>query len=131
MLDDADAQAQELVDRPHPLGVAAREIIVDGDDVDAAPFERARVDRQRRDERLAFAGLHLGDASLVEHLTAHDLHVEVTHAERALAGLAHDREDLGQHRVERFALLEPALELRRLGLQLGVGERRHLRLRTR
>ncbi len=95
---------EELVDRPHPLGVAAGQIIVDGDDVHAAAFERARVHRQRRDQRLALAGLHLGDAPLVEHLAAHDLHVEVAHAERALAGLANDGKDLGQHRVERFAL---------------------------
>ena len=36
--------------------------------------------------------------AFVEHLTAHDLHVEVAHAERPLAGLADDREGLGQHR---------------------------------
>ena len=65
VLNDADGQAEELVDRPHPLGVAPGQVIVDGDDVHAAPFERARVHRQRGDERLAFAGLHLGDAPFV------------------------------------------------------------------
>ena len=75
----------------------------------AAPFERARVDGQRCDQRLAFAGLHLGDAPFVEHLAAHDLHVEVPHPDGAFAGLAHDREDLGQHGIERLALREPLL----------------------
>ena len=74
-------QAEEIVERAHPLGVAFGQVIVDGDDVDAAPGERVQVDRQRRDERLAFAGAHLGDVAFVQHLAAHDLHVEVAHAQ--------------------------------------------------
>ena len=34
--DAADGQAQEPVDRAHPLGVALGEVVVHGDDVDAA-----------------------------------------------------------------------------------------------
>ena len=34
--DDADGQAEEVVDLAHPFGVAPGEIVVDGDDVDAA-----------------------------------------------------------------------------------------------
>ena len=49
-----------------------------------------------RDERLALAGLHLGDFAFVQHLAAHDLDVEVAHAERAFAGLAYDRKRLRQ-----------------------------------
>ena len=45
--DDADRQAEEPVDLPHPLGVAAGEIIVDGDDVDAFAGERIQIDGQR------------------------------------------------------------------------------------
>ena len=126
MLDDADAEPEKLIDRAHPVGIAASEIIVDGDDVHAATFQRACVDGQRCDQRLAFAGLHLGDPAFVEHLATHDLDVEVAHADRAFAGLAHDREDFRQHRIERLALVKPVLELGGLGLQLGVGERRDL-----
>ena len=50
----------------------------------------------------------------------------MAHPDRAFAGLAHDREDLGQHCVERLALLEPVLELGGLRLQLGVRQRREL-----
>ena len=39
--DAADAEAQELVDAAHPLGVALGEVVVDGDDVHAA-CRRAR-----------------------------------------------------------------------------------------
>ena len=66
MHDDADAHAEEAVDLSHPLGVAAGEIIVDGDDVHAFAGERVQIDRQGGDERLAFAGAHLGDGALVQ-----------------------------------------------------------------
>ena len=60
--DDADGQAEEPVDLPHPFGVAAGEVVVDRDDVDALAGERVEIDGQGGDQRLAFAGLHLGDA---------------------------------------------------------------------
>ena len=125
-LDHADGQAERLVDRPHPLGVAAREVVVDRHQVDALPGERVQVDRQRRGERLALAGAHLGDRALVQHRTAQDLHVEVAHAERALRGLAHDRERLGQQIVQRLALFEPLAELGGLAAELVIGERSEL-----
>jgi hypothetical protein len=44
--------------------------------------ERVEIDRQRRDQRLAFAGLHLGDRCLqVQHHAADQLHVEMPLAE--------------------------------------------------
>ena len=126
VLNDADGQAEELIDRPHPLGVAASEIIVDGNHMHAAPFERARVNGQRGDQGLAFAGFHLGDAPFVEHLSAHDLHVEVPHPNGAFAGFSDHGEDFGQHGIERLALLETLPELWCFGLQFGVRERGEL-----
>ncbi len=38
--DDADGEAEELVDGAHPFGVAAGQVVVDGDDVNAAAGER-------------------------------------------------------------------------------------------
>ena len=35
--DDADAEPEKIVDAPHPFGVAPRQVVVDGDDVHAAP----------------------------------------------------------------------------------------------
>ncbi len=97
-------EPEEAVDLAHPLGVARGEVVVDGDDVHAAAGQRVQVGRQGRDERLAFAGLHLGDLALVEHHAADELDVVVALAERALGRLAHRRERLGQQRVERLAL---------------------------
>jgi hypothetical protein len=123
VLDHADREAEEIVERRHPLGVATREVIVDGDEVDAAAEQRVRVHRERGDERLAFARLHLGDFAFVQHLAAHDLDVEVAHVQDAFAGLAAHGEHLGQHRIELFAGGETLFEFGRLQLQFGVGER--------
>jgi hypothetical protein len=103
MDDDADGEAEELVDLPHPFGIALGEIIVDRDHMDAAAGERIEIDRQRRHERLAFAGLHLGDAALVQHHAADQLHIEMALAERAFAGLAHGRKGRNQEIVEVLA----------------------------
>ena len=102
--DDADGEAEELVDLAHPLGVALGQIIVDGDDVDAVAGERVEIARQGGDQRLAFTGLHFGDLALVQNDAADQLDVEVAHVDDAPAGLAHDGKGLGQHVVERLLL---------------------------
>ena len=82
--DQPDLEAEEAVDAAHPLGVAAGQVVVDGDEVDALAAEAVEVGRQRRHERLALAGLHLGDPAEVQRRAAHDLHVEVALADGAL-----------------------------------------------
>ena len=125
--DDADRQAEELVDPAHPFGVALGEIIVDSDDVDALALDGVEVSRQRGDEGLALAGLHLGNFAAVKHDAADQLHVEMPHAEDADRGLTHSGESFGQDVVERLAVGQLVAELLRLRLQLGVAERLDLR----
>jgi hypothetical protein len=74
--------------------------------MDAAAGERVEIDRQRRHQRLAFAGFHLRDAAFVQHHAADQLDVEMTLAERALAGLAHGGEGWHQDVVKRGAFGE-------------------------
>ena len=50
MRDDADRQAEEVVDGPHPLRVAPGEVVVDGDDVGAPARQPVEDRRQGRDE---------------------------------------------------------------------------------
>ena len=107
MHDDADGEAEEIVDLAHPLGVALGEVVVDGDDVHAAAGERVEIDRQRGDQRLAFAGLHLGDLAFVQDHAADQLHVEMALAERALGGFAHGGE--GGHQDDRRASVPSAI----------------------
>ena len=99
--DDPERQSEEVVDRPHPLRVAPREVVVHRDEVGAPADEAVERQGQRRDERLALARLHLGDPALVEDDAADELHVEVAHAQRSPAGLAGGGEDLGDRVVER------------------------------
>jgi hypothetical protein len=90
--------------------------------VDPLAFERIQVGGERGDQRLAFAGLHLGDLSPVEHDAADQLHVEVPHVQRPAAGLANDGKGLGQEVVEGLALSEPVAELDGPRPELLVGE---------
>ena len=99
-------QAEEAVDLAHPFGVALGEVVVDGHDVHAAAGQRVEVDGERRDQRLAFAGLHLGDLALVQDHAADELHVEVALAERALGRLAHGGEGGHEDVVERGAFVD-------------------------
>ena len=123
VLDHADRHPEEAVDAAHPVGVAAGEIVVDGDDVHALAGEGVEVGGQRRDERLALAGLHLGDLAAVQHDAADELHVEVPHAEHAPSGLAHHREGVDQQVVEGGSLVAPGAQLRRLVTESVVRER--------
>ncbi len=98
--DDADREAEEAVDLAHPLGVALGEVVVDGDDVDAAAGEGVEVAGKGGDEGFAFAGLHFGDLAGVEDHAADELDVEVTHVDGAAGGFANDGEGLGHEVVE-------------------------------
>ena len=115
MGDHPDAHAEEVVDGAHPLWVAPGQVVVDGHDVDAAAGERVEHRGECRDERLALAGLHLGDLSLVEHDAAHDLDVVLAHPQGPLHRLAAHREDFGRDLVE--GRLDPVVLLLAAGLR--------------
>ena len=127
VLQGGDGEPEELVHRAHPGGVAAGQVVVDGDEVDAAAGQGVEIHRHRGDQGLALAGLHLGDGALVQHDGPHDLHVEGAHAGGALRGLPGHGEGLGHEIVERLSAGEPFSELRGLAAKRGVGERGHLR----
>ena len=122
MHDAADGEAEKLIDLAHPAGVALGEVVVDGDDMNAASGERVEIDGERGDERLAFAGLHLGDLAVMQNHAAHELDVEMALAERALCGFAYGREGFGQEVVEGLAVLEALAEDLGAGAELGIGE---------
>ena len=121
----------------HPVRVAARQVVVDRHEMDTTPGEPVEVRRQRRHERLAFAGLHLGDPSQVQRGAAHELHVEVALTQHPAPGLTHGGERVGQDLVQhvddqllavlgvlprRPGLVDPLPELVGPGAQLLVGE---------
>ena len=61
LLDEGHLEAEAFVKRPHPLGVPARQVVVDREHVHASPGERVEGRRHHGGERLAFARLHLDD----------------------------------------------------------------------
>ena len=128
VLDRGDGDAERLVDRRHPFGVAAGQVVVDGDDVDAVAGQRVEEDGQGRGQRLALAGLHLGDRAVVQHHAADQLDVEVALADAAPRRLAGQREGLGQEVVERLAAAGALAQGVGLGAQLVVVEQLHLGL---
>jgi hypothetical protein len=120
VLDDAHGEAEEAVDLAHPVGVAARQVVVDRDHVDALAFQGVQVGGQGRHQRLALAGLHLGDAAAVEHDAAHELDVERAHVDGPPGGLAGDGKGGDQEVVERGAGFELAAEFHGLRPELLV-----------
>jgi hypothetical protein len=120
--DEADAQAEPLVDATHPLGVAACEVVVHRHEVHTVAGQAVQVGGQRRDQGLALAGLHLGDPPEVERRAAHHLDVVVALPDDPVGRLAGHRERLDEDVVEGLTVVEPLPEFGRLAPQLVVGE---------
>ena len=118
----AHGEAQEAVDLAHPLAVALGQVVVDGDDVHALSRQGVEVGGQGGHQGLALAGLHLGDAALVEDDAADELHPVGLHAQHAPGRLPAGGEGLGQDVVQTLAIGDALLEFGGLGLELLVGE---------
>ncbi len=95
----------------------------------AAFKQGIEIDRQGSDQRLALAGLHLGDLALVQDHATNELHVEMALPQRALGGLAHGGEGFRQQIVKAGTFLEAGLEFIGLGAQGLVRELFELRLK--
>ena len=120
--DEAHAEAQEAVHLAHPLTVTAGQVVVDGDDMHALAGQGVQVGGQDRHQGLAFAGLHLGDAALVQDDAADQLHPEGLHAQHTPGRLPGGGKGLGQDVIQSFPLGEPLLELSGFGLQFFIAE---------
>src|SRR5215207_7388116 len=131
LLDEADLESQESVDLTHPGRVAAGQVVVDGDDVDAFAYQGVEVNGHGGRERLALARLHLRYLAFVQHYAAHDLLVEGAHPKGTPGDLPHDGESLGQQIIEGLAASEPLAKLVRLLPQFRVGEILYLGLQRR
>ena len=120
--DQTHLQAKEAMHLAHPLGVTLGQIVVDGDDVDALAGQRVQIGGEGGHQSLALAGLHLGDPALMQHDAAHQLHPVGTHPQHPVCSLPHGGKGLRQNVVQRFAVGETLLELRRFGLKLRIGQ---------
>ncbi len=96
LLDDADLEPQQAVGRAHPRRVAARQVVVEGEDVGATAGQRPQEGGRHRGQRLALAGRHLGELPRGQRQPAGDLLVVGAQAEGAAGRLPRQGEALDQ-----------------------------------
>ena len=120
--DEANGQSEEAMDFSHPFAVAAGQVVVHGNDVNALSGESIQIGGQHGHEGLAFAGLHLGDTALVEHDAADQLHAEGFHSQNTPCRLTGGGEGFGKKTVQRFSRIETLPKFIGLGAQLRIGE---------
>ena len=103
MHDKAHRETEEVKHLPHPLAVALGQILVDRDHVYALTAQRVEVSGQDDRLGLTFARLHFGDAALMQHDTAQDLHRKVRCSQYAVGRFAADGEGFRQKIIQRHA----------------------------
>src|SRR5262245_29954927 len=110
MDDDPDRKSEEVVNLPHPFGVALGQIIVDRHHMNATAGDRIEIDRKSRNQRFAFAGLHFRYFAFVQDYAADKLDVEMTLAQRSLRRFPDGGEGRNQNVIERDAFRDLLLE---------------------
>ena len=94
--------------------------------MDAAAGQRVEENGQGCDQRLAFAGLHLGDVAGVKDEAAEELDVVMALAEGPFGALADGRKGLLEQVVEAFPVLATLAQGRRSCFEFVVGKPRGL-----
>ena len=109
--DQANGKPKKTINLTHPLGVAASEVIVDGDNVDSFAGKCVQIRRQRCDQRFSFTGLHFADASLMQYDAADDLHRKMPHIQHAPGSFAAGCKRLRKNGIQRGAHFQALAKL--------------------
>ena len=104
------------------LRITLRQIIVDGDHVNAFAGQRIQIGRQRCGQRFTFTGTHFCNTAVVENHAAQQLNVKVTHAEDAFTGFTHDGKGFRDQALQGFAFFQASAELSGFPFQFVVGQ---------
>ncbi len=72
--DEAFTDTAGAVERGEPVGITFHEVIIDRDDVAGAAGPAGEDGSKAGGKGFAFAGLHLGEVTVVQGKRAHDLH---------------------------------------------------------
>ena len=100
----AHGQAEQLVDRAHPLGVAAGQVVVDGQHVHRAAQRAWPAAADGCGQRLALTGGHLDDVAGEHRQRADELHVVGPLPERAAAA-SRPRAQISARESGRFRVM--------------------------
>ena len=84
MKDNADAEAEKIIDGAHPLRVSSCKVIIYSDYMNAGAFKRIEIHRQGSNKCFAFACFHLCDFTFVKRYAAEKLDVKVAHLQGPL-----------------------------------------------
>ena len=95
--------------------------------MDALPRQGIEVNRQRRDQGLAFTRTHFGDIPAMEDDTPQELDVKMAHPCHTARSFADDGKGFGQNVVQRFTVGQTILELEGLLLQRRIAQACQLR----
>ena len=114
------SQSEKFIYPSHLLAVSAGKVIVHGYYVNSPAGQRIKVGGHRGNKRLTFAGLHLGDPSLMKYYTSEELNVKGTFAENAVIGFPYRGKSLGKQRIKRFSCRVSLLEIIRNRAELVV-----------
>ena len=102
MHDRSNGQSQGMINRPHPLYVAAGQIVVDRYQMRAAPEQSIEIERQSSNQRLALTRFHLGNTALMEDNPAEKLAVKMAHTGDPTRNFADGRIGFGQNVVKHI-----------------------------
>ena len=108
--DQSDRETHILIELAHPLGVTARKIVIDGNDVHAITGESIQIGRQSRHKGFTFTGFHLGDTSLVQHNATDNLYGEVLHAQHTPPRLTADGKSIRENIICGLSVRETFLQ---------------------
>src|SRR3989344_6061072 len=96
MVDASDTHTQRLVHLAHPNAVSARQVIIDGYNVNALAGKRVQVRRQGCNQCFAFTCHHFRDSAPMKDDPAYKLDIKVSLAESPSRRLSDGREGLRQ-----------------------------------
>ena len=86
--------------------------------MDAPARQGIEIGRQNGHQGFAFAGFHLGDAALMQHNAADELHRIGPQTDDPVGSLPDGREGLRQQIIQSLAFFQPGPEFRGFALQL-------------
>ena len=89
LVDAIYAQAMELIERSHPLGISLGEVVVDGHHMYSLAGQGIKEHRKGCHEGLSLSCRHLGDLTLMQDDTTDELNVIVHHIPCHLVSTGH------------------------------------------